>query len=325
MTAVDAYLPPGLLAEDLLAYAVGVLTFGSVVLVWRALLERQPQAARVRAVVRRRAELQAELAGSGRRRRRTQLPIGLIGAAVKRLQLLQTAQTEKIRNKLLRAGFRSREAMGAHAVVKLACPPLFALVAFLLFHVLRVGAIPLPFRPVALAAAVLLGFLGPDLYLANAAAKRRQALQKALQDGLDLLVICAEAGLSLDTALHRVAEEVAVSSPKSADELAVTSVELNFLPERRLALENLAKRVDLAAIRGVVNTLIQTERYGTPLSQSMRLLSAEFRDQRMLRAEEKAARLPATLTVPMILFILPTLFIVLIGPAMVDVYDNLSK
>jgi tight adherence protein C len=111
MTAVDAYLPLGLTAEDLLAYAIGLLTFGSVVLVWRALLERQPQAARARAVARRRAELQAELAGSGRRRRRTQIPIGLIGAAVKRLQLLQTAQTEKIRNKLLRAGFRSREAM----------------------------------------------------------------------------------------------------------------------------------------------------------------------------------------------------------------------
>jgi tight adherence protein C len=325
MTAVDAYLPLGLTAEDLMAYAIGVVTFGSVVLVWRTLLERQPQAARARAVARRRAELQAELAGSCRRRRRTQLPMGLIGIAARRLRLLQTAQTEKIRNKLSRAGFRSREAMGAYAAVKLACPPIFAFVAFLLVYVLQVGAIPVPFRPAALIAAVLLGFFGPDVYLANAATKRRQALQKSLPDGLDLLVICAEAGLSLDAALHRVAEEVAVSSPELADELAVTSVELNFLPERRLALENLAKRVDLAAIRGVVNTLIQTERYGTPLSQSMRVLSAEFRDQRMLRAEEKAARLPAIMTVPMILFILPTLFIVLVGPAMIDVCDNLTK
>jgi tight adherence protein C len=322
---VDVYLPLGLAAEDLLAYTIGALTFGSVVLTWRSLLELQPQAARARAVARRKAELQAEFAGPGRRRRRTQLPIGSIGAAAKRFRLLQTAQTEKIRNKLLRAGFRSREAMGAYAAVKLASPPAFALVAFLLAYVLEVGAVPPPFRPVILVAAVLLGFFGPDLYLANAAARRRQALQKALPDGLDLLVICAEAGLSLDAALHRVAEEVAVSSPELADELAVTSVELNFLPERRLALENLAKRVDLAAIRGVVNTLIQTERYGTSLSQSMRVLSAEFRDQRMLRAEEKAARLPATLTVPMILFILPTLFIVLIGPAMIDVYDQLTK
>ena len=110
-----------------------------------------------------------------------------------------------------------------------------------------------------------------------------------------------------------------------ADELALTAVELNFLPERRQALANLAKRVDLPAARGVVNTLIQTEKYGTPLAQSLRVLSAEFREQRMLRAEEKAARLPATMTVPMILFILPTLFIVLVGPAMIDVYDNMTK
>ena len=138
-------------------------------------------------------------------------------------------------------------------------------------------------------------------------------------------MICAEAGLSLDTALNRVADEMAVSAPQLSDELALTSVELNFLPERRMALGNLAKRVDLPAIRGVVNTLIQTEKYGTPLAQSLRVLSAEFREQRMLKAEEKAARLPATLTVPMIMFILPTLFIVLVGPAMLGVYDQMSK
>ncbi len=131
--------------------------------------------------------------------------------------------------------------------------------------------------------------------------------------------------MSLDTALNRVADEMAVSAPELSDELALTSVELNFLPERRMALGNLAKRVDLPAIRGVVNTLIQTEKYGTPLAQSLRVLSAEFREQRMLKAEEKAARLPATLTVPMIMFILPTLFIVLVGPAMLGVYDQMSK
>jgi tight adherence protein C len=129
----------------------------------------------------------------------------------------------------------------------------------------------------------------------------------------------------MDAALHRVAEEIAPASPDLADELIVTSVELNFLPERRLALLNLAKRVDLPALRGVVNTLIQTERYGTPLAHSLRVLSAEFREQRMLRAEEKAARLPATLTVPMIVFILPTLFVVLIGPAILGVLDQMTR
>jgi tight adherence protein C len=131
--------------------------------------------------------------------------------------------------------------------------------------------------------------------------------------------------LSLDTALNRVADEIGPSAPELADELAMTAVELNFLPERRQALLNLGRRCDLPAIRGVVNTLVQTEKYGTPLSQSLRVLSGEFREQRMMRAEEKAARLPATLTVPMIVFILPTLFIVLIGPALIDVFDQLSK
>ena len=192
-------------------------------------------------------------------------------------------------------------------------------------YFLDLGDIPLQYRPLALVGAALLGFFGPDIYLSNVSSKRRHALRKALPDGLDLLVICAEAGLSLDTALNRVADEIATSSPEMADELGITSVELNFLPERRTALENLSKRVKIPAMRGVINTLIQTEKYGTPLSQALRVLSAEFREQRMLLAEEKAARLPAILTVPMILFILPTLFIVLVGPAMIDVYDQISK
>jgi tight adherence protein C len=149
-------------------------------------------------------------------------------------------------------------------------------------------------------------------------------LSKALPDGLDLLVICAESGLSLDAALDRVANEIGAASPALGEELSLTSIELGFLPERRQALLNLNRRTNLPSIRGVVNTLLQTEKYGTPLSQSLRVLANEFRDQRLLKAEEKAARLPATLTVPMIMFILPVLFIVLIGPAIIKVMDTLG-
>ena len=324
MSAIDAYLPAGTNLASLLAYAVGLVTFASVMVTWRALLEQRP-AARIRAVAQRRLELQSEAARAERRRARSQLPPGLLPLLMRRLRHMQSSQLERIRDKLLAAGFRSREAIGVYAGVKLAGPFALAATAFLLVYGLHVGHLPAAWQPLAPAAGALLGFIAPDLYLRNVAAKRRQALQKGLPDGLDLLVICAEAGLSLDAALNRVAGEVAISAPELADELALTGVELNFLPERRQALANLAKRVDLPAVRGVVNTLIQTERYGTPLAQSLRVLSAEFREQRMLRAEEKAARLPATLTVPMILFILPTLFIVLVGPAMLDVYDNLTK
>ena len=325
MTRLDAYLPFGLTVETLLAYAVGLVTFASVLAAWRVLLEQRPAAARIRAIAQRRQELQALAVSGERRRPRAALPPGLVPLLVRRLHRLQASQIERIRDKLLRAGLRSREALGLYAGAKGAGPILGGLAGFVLVYGVQLGHLPAPYRPAVLVVAVLLGFAGPDLYLANAAAKRRQAMQRALPDGLDLLVICAEAGLSLDTALSRVADELALSAPELADELALTGVELNFLPERRTALANLAKRIDLPAIRGVVNTLIQTERYGTPLAQSLRVLSAEFREQRMLRAEEKAARLPATLTVPMIMFILPTLFIVLVGPAMIDVYDQLSK
>jgi tight adherence protein C len=325
MSTLDAYLPFGLTVEALLAYAIGLVTFASVTATWRVLLEQRPAAARVRAVAQRRMELQTAAVSESRRRPRATLPPGLVPLLLRRLHRLQASQIERIRDKLARAGHRSREAVGIYAGAKVLGPILAGTVAFILLFAVDLGLVPAAYRPLVLLGAVLLGFFAADLHLANAATKRRQAMQKALPDGLDLLVICAEAGLSLDTALNRVADELALSAPELADELALTGVELNFLPERRLALANLARRIDLPAIRGVVNTLIQTERYGTPLAQSLRVLSAEFREQRMLRAEEKAARLPATLTVPMILFILPTLFIVLVGPAMIDVYDNLSK
>ena len=324
MNALDAYLPFGLSVQTALAYAIGAVTFASVLTAWRALVEQRPATARIRAIMQRRQELQAAATSVERRRQRTQLPPGLVPLLLRRLHRLQASQIERIRERMMRAGFRSREAVGIYAGAKLAGPILGGVLGFPLAYGLELG-LPPAYRPLVLAAGAVLGFFGPDIFLSNAAAKRRQALQKALPDGIDLLVICAEAGLSLDTALNRVADELALSAPELADELALTGVELNFLPERRLALDNLARRVDLPAIRGVVNTLIQTERYGTPLAQSLRVLSAEFREQRMLRAEEKAARLPATLTVPMILFILPTLFIVLVGPAMIDVYDQMTK
>ena len=145
-----------------------------------------------------------------------------------------------------------------------------------------------------------------------------------MPDALDLLVICAEAGLSLDAALVRVSRELEMTWPELSEEFAITAAELTYLPDRGTAFENLNARTDMASIRGVVNTLLQTAKFGTPLAQSLRVLAAEFREARMTRAEEKAARLPAMLTVPMIVFILPTLFIVVLGPAILSVLDTFS-
>ena len=171
----------------------------------------------------------------------------------------------------------------------------------------------------------ILGYKAADLYLDNLISKRTDAIRKGLPDALDLLVICAEAGLTVDSAFNRVAKELGRGFPELGDEFALTAIELGFLTERRMAFENLAYRVNLDSVKGVVTTMIQTEKYGTPLASALRVLSAEFRNERMMRAEEKAARLPAIMTVPLILFILPTLFVVILGPAACSIGDAFSK
>jgi tight adherence protein C len=179
------------------------------------------------------------------------------------------------------------------------------------------------FRRYATVAGVLIGsYKAPDIWLKNKVTKRSHAIRKGLPDALDLLVICAEAGLTVDAAFNRVSKELGKAYPELGDEFGLTAIELGFLNERRNAFENLANRVDLEAVRGVVTTMIQTEKYGTPLASALRVLSAEFRHQRMMRAEEKAARLPAIMTVPLILFILPTLFVVILGPASCSINDS---
>jgi hypothetical protein len=184
--------------------------------------------------------------------------------------------------------------------------------------------VPPNLRLMAAAGAAVLGFFAPGMYIKNMTTKRQKRMQNGLPDALDLMIICAEAGLSLDATLARVSRELAAACPDLAEELAITTAELTFLPDRRLAFENLNNRTDMSSIRGVVNTLMQTAKFGTPLAQSLRVLAVEYRDARMFRAEEKAARLPALMTVPMIVFILPTLFIVLMGPAALGIIDTFN-
>jgi tight adherence protein C len=161
------------------------------------------------------------------------------------------------------------------------------------------------------------------MLIKNAGDKRIKKLTMALPDALDLLVICAEAGLSLEAAVKRVGQEISSASADMSDEFLLTAIELNFLPDRTKALQNLVKRTDLPKLRALVNSLIQSERFGTPLANSLRVLSAEFRNERMMKAEEKAAKLPAIMTVPMIVFILPSLFIVIIGPVILHIIDTM--
>lgn len=248
--------------------------------------------------------------------------VGFMRQATGKLTLIKGKQSHATKRLLVSAGFRSRDAIVVYTFFKLVAP-----VAFLIGAALYVyGVSPIGRGPgvdaAAVMAAALFGSFLPDLVLKNIRSKRLEAIRKALPDSLDMLVICAEAGLASDASLKRVVAETSRKSSILGDELNQTALELGFMPERRQALENLAERAPIPSINAFVNTLIQAEKYGTPLARAYKVLSQEQRNERMMRAEEKAGRLPATMTVPMMLFILPALFIVLIGPAILDIMDN---
>jgi tight adherence protein C len=247
-----------------------------------------------------------------------------IRQVVERLKLAKGRDAEKASMALTRAGMRSKDALVLYQFARLCLPLAMGLLAALMLYLFEVPKLPVPLRAVVTMTMLVLGAYAPNLYVRNVAQKRRHKIERAMPDTLDMMVISAEAGLSLDATFNRVAKELAPAWPEMADELALTAIELTFLSDRRRAMDNLAQRVELESIRAVINTLRQSEKYGTPLAQSLRVLSAEFRNARMMRAEAKAARLPVLMTLPMVLFILPPLFIVLIGPAILQVIDELS-
>lgn len=242
-------------------------------------------------------------------------------SVVERLKLIQGDAQKGTALELAQAGFRSRESIYIYTFIRLAAPLLGWALGFFLFFVLDIMETTTSnLWMAALTVGIVFGIL-PSILLRNLKARRVNAMTKSLPDALDLFVICAEAGLSLDATFERVATEVADAHPDIADEFGLAAVELGFMPERAKALQALVDRCPLQGVQSLVSTLIQTERYGTPLAVAMRVLSAELRNERMMKAEEKAARLPAIMTVPMILFILPALLIVLMGPASLNISD----
>ena len=315
----------GLGPDAIVLAMAGISSMVAVYAVWNALVVRDPLGTRLKALAERRAALKAGLTAPNRRKERQKASVSLMKQVVNKFKLLKNRPSTSLPMKLARAGFRSKDAPIVYTFCKVAMPVVFAAAAAVVLFVLELYHMSNHGKLLVTAGGLVFGFMAPDLYLKNAITKRQKDLRKELPDGLDLLVICAEAGLGLDAAFSRVSKELAKSSPVLADEVGLASIELSFLPERRQALNNLSERTNMAEFRAVVNTLMQTEKYGTPLAQSLRVLSAEFRNERLLRAEEKAARLPAILTVPMIIFILPALFIVLIGPAILRAIDALSS
>ena len=320
---------PTLLGVDVL-WAATLLTalaaFSVLVAVYAALSVRDPMAKRVKALNDRREQLKAGITASTSKRRAKLVAKNETADRIRNLmaslKVLQESQVTVVQQKLMQAGIRKKEWAPAIIFGRLVAPILLGGIALYVFY----GTDMFPdWGPLkrygAVAGSFILGYKAPDIWLKNIIQKRSDAIRKGLPDALDLLVICAEAGLTVDSAFHRVSKELGRAYPELGDEFALTAIELGFLTDRRAAFENLAQRVDLDAVRGVVTTMIQTEKYGTPLASALRVLSAEFRNERMMRAEEKAARLPAIMTVPLILFILPVLFVVILGPAACSISD----
>ncbi|HMB77258.1 MAG TPA: type II secretion system F family protein [Kiloniellaceae bacterium] len=320
----EILLPEGVTIEDAIVVLAACSSLAVVTLVWFALLPADPGIKRARFLAQQRQAMRAGLTGPLRRRREQSTSSSFMHQVVNQLKLMRSNQTEKIVTRLTQAGWRSKDALVKYLFMKLALPFIFGGIAVFLVFGLELYDLDMMRKTLACLGAVVLGAYMPDIVTKNAAQKRQEKMRKSLPDALDLMVICAEAGLSLDSALSRVSKEIEKNDPELADELGLTGLELGFLPDRQTALKNLANRTNFPIMRGLVNTLLQSERYGTPVAHSLRVISTESRDERMMKAEEKAARLPAMLTVPMIVFILPPLFVVLIGPAVLSTMDALS-
>ncbi|HLG88392.1 MAG TPA: type II secretion system F family protein [Alphaproteobacteria bacterium] len=319
------YLPFGLKLPDLVAILAAAATFAAVLATLLSLRVGHPFERRLKSIRQRQADLRSQMLEPRRRAKARRRSTSAMHQLVQRLNLLRSKHATEAQLLLARAGFRSQDAMVRYLFFRLILPTIFGLAVAIDAYWVPIVAIPDAFRAVASFGGVLLGFYAPPLYLKNTTDKRYKEITRAMPDGLDLMVICAGAGLSLDGSLQRVARELGKTWPALAEEFTLTAVELTFLPDRKQALTNLIQRVELATMRSVVSTLQQTEKFGTPLVQSLRVLAAEFRDQRMMKAEEKAARLSVLLTLPMIGFIMPALFIVLLGPAALNVMDMMHN
>ncbi|KAK0341107.1 hypothetical protein LTR94_027785, partial [Friedmanniomyces endolithicus] len=304
----------GLDAVTLATLLSAVAAAAVFVAIFAAVSVRDPMTRRVKALNDRREQLKAGITASTSKRRaklvRQNATTDRLRHFLSSLRVLQDEQVKAAQLKLMQAGIRKKEWAVAVIFGRLILPIVFG--GLMIVYVYLLDAFPdwsAIKRYALVAVTLILSYKAPDLYLTNRINKRSAEIRKGLPDALDLLVICAEAGLTVDAAFHRVSKELGKAYPELGEECALTAIELLFLTDRRQAFENLATRVHLDAVKGVVTTMIQTEKYGTPLASALRVLSAEFRNERMMRAEEKAARLPAIMTVPLILFILPVLFV----------------
>jgi tight adherence protein C len=318
--------------DNILTAFVAIVAFATIVTLVSPMMQRSGLEGRLKSVANRREELRRrsreEIAkrtsGGGGANSIRQVDSGLYKKVNERLQLSTLLEDPKIAEKLAQAGFRGPKPISTFYFFRFITPPALGLLTALYLFLINGFGLPTMSKVTFCFAALLLGYYAPNLYISNIAQKRRESIVAAFPDALDLLLICVESGMSIEAAIQKVSAEVGGTSIELAEELTLLTAELSYLPDRRVAYEGLAKRTNHPGVKAVATAMIQAERYGTPLGTALRVMAKENRELRLAAAEKKAAALPAKLTVPMILFFLPVLFVVILGPAIIKVQDTLA-
>ena len=304
---------------------IGLATFGTIITIVGPLLSGSKLNSRMKSVstereLMRKARLAALGSGSGSLRHENK---GAFKVVVEKLRLDKALDPEQTREKLKMAGLRGPGPLMMFMFFQIVMPVLVGIAtALYLTYVNDHGHAPTMRIGLSIGAA-LVGYYLPNLFVYNIVQKRKDSIRKAWPDALDLLLICVQSGMSIEAAFKLVSSEIGSQSIPLAEELTLTTAEMSYLQERRQAYENLGIRTGLEGVKSVTTSLMQAERYGTPLSQALRVLAQENRDMRMAEAERKAAALPPKLTVPMITFFLPVLFVVILGPAIIQALNKL--
>jgi tight adherence protein C len=307
--------------DNILAAFVAVVTFGTILTVTLPMLGGQNLEKRMKSVAARRDELKRRSRQGMQKDGLRHTDEGFYKNIVEKLNLRTLLEDPKVIDSLAQAGYRGPGPVSTFYFFRFATPFVFAALAFFEFVIAGAMHLSTTSRWCAVVAAFVIGFYAPNIFISNTASKRKASIVLAFPDALDLLLICVESGMSIEAALQKVSLEIGGSSIELAEELSLMTAELSYLPERRQAYENLARRTANPGIKAVATAMIQAEKYGTPLGNALRVMSKENRDLRLAAAEKKAAALPAQLTVPMILFFLPVLFVVILGPAIIQVQD----
>ena len=312
--------------NNIITGVVGIMAFFTVVGLASPMMKTNTLDDRLKSVANRREELRrrsrealAHKSGSAAALRHADE--GMFKTIVDRLQLSRLLEDTTVIDKLAQAGFRGPRPVTTFYFFRFITPFAFALIAAVYLFFINGFGWPVMSRVCACFVALVLGFYAPNIYISNVATKRRESIVGGFPDSLDLLLICVESGMSIEAALQKVSQEIGGASIELAEELSLLVAELSYLPDRRLAYEGLSKRTNNPGIKSVSTAMIQAERYGTPLGTALRVMAKENRELRLAAAEKKAAALPAKLTVPMILFFLPVLFVVILGPAIIKVTD----